>query len=201
MSFTPNIPVSGQTLGITRDPIRNNFLNYYNTMSTNHNAPDASGAGKHKFVEMPVQGTDPTTLAGEGGLFTKSLSSDPTKSILYYQRDANTTINQPVMPMAICTFILRNTNGAATLVNAFNVTSVTRTSTGVYAVSLAITLPFTSGVTEYGVLYGLQGAPSQNTTSFFTSSPTGSGFTINILRNTGVPVDDTGNRCTFSVIQ
>ena len=93
MSFTPNIPDSGQTLGGSRSQISNNFANYYTVMSVNHVAPNASGQGKHAFVEMPVQSSVPATLAGEGGLFTQTLDG---KSILYYQRDANTTINQPV---------------------------------------------------------------------------------------------------------
>lgn len=88
MTFTPNIPQTGQSLGETRDNIRNNFTNYNNVISVNHYAPNDGKQGKHKFVEMPVQASSPTTLANEGGLFTKTSSGN---SELYYQRDAVAT--------------------------------------------------------------------------------------------------------------
>ena len=70
-SYTPNIPQSGLSLGRTRDAIRDNFANYYNTISTNHVSPDQAGAGKHKFLQMPLQNSDPTTAANELAYFTK----------------------------------------------------------------------------------------------------------------------------------
>lgn len=96
MTFTPDIPQTGQSLGATRDPIRNNFTNYNTLVSVNHVAPNAVGQGKHKFVEMPVQSPDPATLAGEGGLFTKTTSSS---SELFYLRDAVATTYQMTGPL------------------------------------------------------------------------------------------------------
>ena len=204
MTFTPDMPFSGQSLGNSRTQVLNNFKNYYDVVSRNHVAPNASGQGKHTFVQMPVQSPVPSTLAGEGGLFTQSLSSDPTKSILYYQRDANTTINQPVLPMAMATFILRNSNEAATVVNGYNVTAVTRIGVGAYRVNLAITLPYVAGTTEYGVLLSERGQPTNQGTVFYTQvdlvTPQNI-FFIQLTNTQGTPVDDTGNRFTFSVLQ
>jgi len=201
MSFTPNIPATGQTLGQTRDPIRNNFTNYFDVMSVNHVAPNASGQGKHNFVEMPVQGSNPSTLSGEGGLFTKALSGS---SILYYQRDANTTVNQPVLPMATGTFITRNSNGAATLVMGYNVTSVTRTATGQYTVVMSVTLPYVAGTTEYAVLFGFQGVPANEATLIYSIANTGlesTSFKIQIRDASGGFQDETNKRVSFTVIQ
>lgn len=73
MTFTPNMPVSGQTLGDTRDLVNGNFAAINNTISVNHVAMNSSGAGKHKFVEMPNQATIPVGLAAsEGTVYCKA---------------------------------------------------------------------------------------------------------------------------------
>lgn len=95
MTFVPGIPASGQTLGNSRSQVQGNFANYNTVVSVNHVPPNASGQGKHAFVEMPVQSPDPATLAGEGGLFTKTTSGS---SELYYLRDAVATIYQMTGP-------------------------------------------------------------------------------------------------------
>jgi len=95
MTFTPGIPTSGQTLGGSRTQILNNFANYNTVMSVNHVAPNDSGQGKHAFVEMPVQSPDPATLAGEGGLFTKTASGS---SEMFFLRDAVATAYQMTGP-------------------------------------------------------------------------------------------------------
>jgi hypothetical protein len=199
MSFTPDMPFSGQSLGNSRLQVLNNFKNYYDTIALNHVAPNTSGQGKHTFVEMPVQGSTPSTLAGEGGLFTKALSSDPTKSILYYQRDANVATNQPVLPMAVCAFITRNTNGMCTLVAGYNVTSVERTTTGTYRVTLGITLPYVAGTTEYAVIVS-PGPPSSAASIPYYTINSGSQFIIQTL-NGGGTLTDPATRMSFSVIQ
>lgn len=78
MSFTPGIPTVGQSLGITRDPIRNNFTTIDDTISVNHvSMNDLPGQGKHKFLQMPTQGVitppsgDPVTAVDEIGIYTK----------------------------------------------------------------------------------------------------------------------------------
>ncbi len=62
MTFTSNIPQSGQSLGQTRDSVRNNFGNYNTVVSVDHVAPNASGQGQHKQVtfnaaNVPAAGT------------------------------------------------------------------------------------------------------------------------------------------------
>lgn len=84
MTFTPNIPVSGQSLGETRDPIRNNFTYISTTLAKNHFPTNDANAGKHQKVEMPV-GSLPTGVASEGILYTKTA----TGSQLYYTPDAS----------------------------------------------------------------------------------------------------------------
>lgn len=83
MSFTPSIPQPEQSLGETVDEVRNNFLNYYNTMARNHVAPNKIGAGKHKFIQFIKQTpTSPTTGRNEVALYNKD-------NILYYRNQNN----------------------------------------------------------------------------------------------------------------
>lgn len=71
MSFTPGIPSDGQSLGNSKPQVRGNFTVINDTMSINHVAMNSLGAGKHKFLQMPEQGSAPTTISNEGSLYTK----------------------------------------------------------------------------------------------------------------------------------
>ena len=76
MTFTPNIPTTGQSLGNTRDAIRNNFTNYNDVISVNHYAPNLAEQGKHKFIQMPEVAAPPATLPNEIGLYPKDVGGD-----------------------------------------------------------------------------------------------------------------------------
>ncbi len=76
MSFTGGIPTSGQSLGVTRDPIRNNFSAINTTIAVNHVAMNLADQGKHKFLQMPIQVSGPATAAtGEGAIYTTEVSA------------------------------------------------------------------------------------------------------------------------------
>ena len=88
MSFTPGIPRSGQSLGNSRPQVQGNF-DYINTaFAINHVAFNASGVGKHKFMQMPEQVSAPTTLANEGALYTKEAQSITN---LFWRQESNGT--------------------------------------------------------------------------------------------------------------
>ncbi len=73
MSYTANTPQTGQSLGFTRPIINSNFQTINTAFAINHIAFNISGAGKHKFVEMPNQSVIPSPLAGgEGTLYCKA---------------------------------------------------------------------------------------------------------------------------------
>jgi len=77
MTFTPNIPQSGQSLGQTRDAIRNNFANYNTVISVNHVAPNNAGQGKHTFAEFVLQAQSPATAASEVAIYSRTLNGQP----------------------------------------------------------------------------------------------------------------------------
>lgn len=75
MTFTSGIPRSGQSLGNSRPQVQGNFDYIDTAFAINHVAFNASGVGKHKFLQMPEQGSAPSTAANEGALYTKEASS------------------------------------------------------------------------------------------------------------------------------
>jgi len=90
MTYTSDIPVSGESLGSTRDRIRVNFQEIASVVAVNHVAFNALGEGKHKFLQMPEQGSAPTTAADEGGLYTK-VGTNPAQTNLFFRGESNGT--------------------------------------------------------------------------------------------------------------
>lgn len=111
MTFTPGIPASGQTLGASRTQVLGNFTNYFDVISVNHGAPNgepAASQGKHKFVEMPAQASDPATIAGEISTYCKTSGAGAQE--LYLRRASNGTVIQmsvgdPVIAASGSTFL------------------------------------------------------------------------------------------------
>lgn len=73
-TYTTGIPGTGQSLNATRDLIQDNFTVLDDTVTVNHIAMNSTGAGKHKFLQMPDQGSAPTTAANESGFYGKAVS-------------------------------------------------------------------------------------------------------------------------------
>lgn len=74
-----NVPLSGQSLGVTRVPINQNFSVIDTAFSVDHVDYNDPNQGKHDKVTMPVQAASPTSGAGEVVLFsrTSTLTSVP----------------------------------------------------------------------------------------------------------------------------
>ena len=70
-----DMPKPGQNLQVTRDPINANFAAIDTAFSVNHVSYDLTGGaaqGKHKFVTMPVQGSQPAVVGADVVLFNKA---------------------------------------------------------------------------------------------------------------------------------
>jgi hypothetical protein len=88
MSYFPNIPAATDDPSVSQSAIQTNFGTINTAFALNHVALGSGGSqGKHNFVEMPVQGATPTTIVGEGTLYTLSA----TGSQLNYVADNNAT--------------------------------------------------------------------------------------------------------------
>lgn len=76
MTYTSNIPKTGESLGSTRTRINANFNTIDSMLALNHVAFNSLGEGKHKFLQMPDQSSAPNTIANELALYSKSLSAN-----------------------------------------------------------------------------------------------------------------------------
>lgn len=66
-----NVPLAGQTLAATQNPIRGNFATINAAFNFDHVEFNIAGQGKHKKVTFPVQPANPAFVLGEIGLFNK----------------------------------------------------------------------------------------------------------------------------------
>ena len=74
-----NVPLSGQSLGVTRVPINQNFSVIDSAFLVDHVDYNTVGQGKHKKVSMPVQNPVPAPQAGEVQLYsqTSAITNQP----------------------------------------------------------------------------------------------------------------------------
>ena len=91
MSYTQDIPISGDNLGGTRDRIRSNFQVISSTIAVNHVAfGGGAGEGKHKFLQMPevtASGSGvPSTAVNEGGVYTE-VGTNPAETNLFFRAE------------------------------------------------------------------------------------------------------------------
>lgn len=84
MTYTPDLPISGTTLGGTRDRIRGNFQEIAAVVDVNHVSFNTLGKGKHKFLQMPNQASAPVTLQNEAGFYAKQ-GTNPAEANLYFR--------------------------------------------------------------------------------------------------------------------
>jgi len=88
-----SLPNSGQSLGQTRATIKNNFDLIKSTIDQNHRDFNASGAGKHYVIQMPVTATIPVNpvppgglVAGDANIYSKTSS---VASQIFFSPDAS----------------------------------------------------------------------------------------------------------------
>lgn len=71
--FTPGIPTTGQSLGITKFPIQNNFTALREAIDANHGGIGTTQRGLHIYLQMPEQSSPPPTQPNQGALYTKEV--------------------------------------------------------------------------------------------------------------------------------
>ena len=91
MTYSNNIPLPNQSLGVTQPDINTNFALIKSGFDTDHLPFDAAtAAGRHKYVRL-VDGNVPTTVNGQMGLFNKQKAG---RSTLYMKIDGTLTQTQ-----------------------------------------------------------------------------------------------------------
>jgi len=66
-----NVPLAGQSLAVTRNPINANFATINAAFLVDHVEYNTAGQGKHNKVTFPVQAATPAFAATEDGLYNK----------------------------------------------------------------------------------------------------------------------------------
>ena len=87
MAYDSTVPASGSSLGSTRAPILENFVQIESAFNVDHVDFNDLGQGKHAKVTMP-EGAAPTTAADEAALYTKDTNGRPT---LFYRQESDGT--------------------------------------------------------------------------------------------------------------
>jgi hypothetical protein len=96
MSFTPNIPVIGQSLGSSRTEVSNNFAVLRSTLAANHIDVNSENAGLHNLASFVAQSSDPTIATGIVPLYSKTLSSTGVTELFFRRENSGTVIQMTV---------------------------------------------------------------------------------------------------------
>lgn len=83
-----NVPLPGQSLAITRDPINNNFAVINTAFSVDHVSFNTANQGIHNQVTMPSLPAAPATAAAQLALFTQ-VSALTGISEMAFRRESN----------------------------------------------------------------------------------------------------------------
>lgn len=93
-----NVPLSGQSLDVTRVPINQNFSVIGAAFIVDHVDYNTTGQGKHNRVTFPVQATQPTFAPGEEGLYNFPLAG---VNELYVNKQAFAGVQQIPMTASL----------------------------------------------------------------------------------------------------
>lgn len=97
-----DLPQTGQSLDVTRNPIRNNFVYINDGFEVDHQNFNTVGAGKHNRVTFPNQSPAPTFTPPEVGLYN-FINTVSTVNELYISKSNGTQV--PITASS------QNTNG------------------------------------------------------------------------------------------
>jgi hypothetical protein len=149
MTFTSNIPFSGQSLGSSRTQVQGNFTNYFNLVSIDHVAPNAPGQGQHKEITFNTFGNSAnfTQTGNQSYLYSFNATPASTSSCLVYQ-PSNTVMGTliPVSPRAVCRAVYSggmsgswslSADGPYGANSTFNVGSITSLTTTTFQVNFS----------------------------------------------------------------
>jgi hypothetical protein len=97
MTYYPNIPFSGESLGQSRPQVQGNFNLIQQTISQDHAAIAATGQGKHNQSTYPSQGAgygmskiSPATLTNENAIYS---ATDAFSNVQLFAQKANQSAN------------------------------------------------------------------------------------------------------------
>ncbi len=90
MAYNQNIPAASDRLSVSQADLQGNFQALKTLIDVNHGTFGASDEGKHKFLQLPEQGSAPTVAANEAGLYS-AVGADSAVTELVFRRESNGT--------------------------------------------------------------------------------------------------------------
>lgn len=197
MSYTADIPVTGDSLGGTRDRIRTNFQLIQSLITANHeDFGSGFGQGKHKFLQMPEQGSAPATAVNEGGLYTK-VGTNPAETNLFFRAEDSGGGGgfeyQLTKVIAVSTALfgnntvayVANNNGGWTFLPGGLVMQYGRRTTPGSSGTVSFPIPFPSGNAPFSIVMGNE-RNSARACGFDTISSTGFTYYLDTSGSTAV---------------
>jgi hypothetical protein len=171
MSFTANVPVSGQSLGNSRPTINANFTKLQTVYDVNHVDFNAMNAGAHTHVDLLMQATDPAPAVDLVSHYSKDLAGN---TEWYFQRESAgpviqmSTINgTPIVAAAGQTFLPGGLvmkfgtgsfgNGATTSNFVYASNGLPDFAVNVYSIQVTLITNIQATLSTVGVLASLTG--------------------------------------------
>ena len=152
------LPNSGQSLGVTRAQIRENFNLIQQTFDRNHYDFDAVNQGKHSVIQMPEQTVFPLTPVNEGQLLAREYNAKT--ELAWRPENTGAAADQYIlsgMPIrAAARFDGSGANGVKVPVGlSFNILSITKSGAGntrIYTVLFSTQFPIGAASSNYLVI-------------------------------------------------
>jgi hypothetical protein len=91
MTYTPDVPVTGQTLGNSKPLINSNFMLIPQLIAVNHISFGQPGVGKHNLVSFYSQGSDQATGATDVAAYSKTAGGN---TQLYFRAPSSGAVYQ-----------------------------------------------------------------------------------------------------------
>ncbi len=161
-SYNSLIPQATDQLSVSQIDILNNFGALQTMLDVNHVDFASADAGKHYFIEFPIQGADQVTAAAEVGMYSKTstLSAAPE---LYIRKQSNGTVIEFTSAAAA-------TPGWTRLPSNILHKWLIATSPG--AGSSVYTLPVAANIPVFSSVFNIQCTPISNITLYVTALTT-----------------------------
>lgn len=156
-----DVPLATQTLAVSQNPIRQNFLDINNQFAIDHVAFNTVGNGWHNQVTLPRQAGDSATAGNNVALYAK-LNAAATETALFFRKQTNGAI-----------YDFTSSTQAAT--------GYTRLPSGILIVwsTVASNAPFTNGLRTYNfpalpvpqftAVYSMQITPTSSAVDAFSA--------------------------------
>lgn len=194
MTYNPSIPQSTDLLSQSQGQILTNFTQANTLFSTDHVAfTDNTNGGEHKKVLFNNIASDPALTSPKTQLYTKASTNatvnDRFNDLYYSQRNVTGTSNVLQMTGGGITAAawVRFVGATAVITASYNVTSVIRSSAGIYVINF--TRPFID--TNFICVGGLQSSIGVQGPVFLdlVGAPTTSSWTVNTIDDSGAALD------------